>query len=64
LREIAANFGAVFYLWDELFDQDFRDNSLPTWPDTAKAMANSAYAAWACSNWSLVDTSAVLTLYK
>jgi hypothetical protein len=64
LREIAANFGAVYYLWDELFDKEFRDNLLPTWPATAKAMANSAYAAWASPNWSLIDASSVVTLYK
>ena len=64
MREIAANFGAVFYLWDELFDEEFHDNLLPTWPATARAMANSAYAAWASSNWSLIDTSSVVTLYK
>jgi hypothetical protein len=64
LREIAANFGAIYSLWDELFDQDFRDNLLPIWPESAKAMANSFYAAWASPNWSLVDASSAVTLYK
>jgi hypothetical protein len=64
LREIAANLGAIYSLWDELFDQDFRHNLLPTWPESAKAMANSFYAAWASPNWSLVDASSAVTLYK
>ncbi len=64
LREIAANFGAIYSLWDALFDEDFRDHLSPTWPETAKAMANSFYAAWASSNWSLVDASSAVTLYK
>jgi hypothetical protein len=64
LREIAANFGAIYFLWDTLFDEDFRDNLLPTWPESAKAMANSFYGTWASSNWSLVDASSAVTLYK
>jgi len=64
LREIAANFGAIYFLWDELFDQDYRHNFLPTWPQSAKAMANSFYGSWASSNWSLVDASSTITLYK
>jgi hypothetical protein len=64
VREIAANFGAIYFLWDELFDQDFRNNLLPTWPESAKAMANSFYATWASSNWSLVDASSTITLNK
>ena len=64
LREIAAHFGAISSLWDALFDQDFRDDLLPTWPQSAKALANSFYATWASSNWSLVDASSTVTLYK
>jgi hypothetical protein len=64
VREIAANFGAIYSLWDELFDQDFRDNLWPTWPESAKAMANSFYATWASPNWSLVDASSAVTLHK
>jgi hypothetical protein len=64
LREIAAHFGAISSLWDALFDQGFRDNLLPTWPESAKALANSFYGSWASSNWSLVDTSSAVTLYK
>jgi hypothetical protein len=63
LREIAASFGAIYSLWDALFDEDFRHNFLPTWPQSAKAMANSFYGSWA-SNWSLVDASSAVTLYK
>jgi hypothetical protein len=63
-REIAANFGAIYSLWDALFDEDFRDTLLPTWPESAKAMANSFYAAWASPNWSLVDASTAVALYK
>jgi hypothetical protein len=64
LREMAANFGAIYFLWEELFDEEFRDNLLPTWPESAKAMANSFYATWASPNWSLVDASSAVTLYK
>jgi hypothetical protein len=64
VREIAANFGAISSLWDALFDQDVRNNLLPTWLESAKALANSFYGAWASSNWSIVDVSSAVTLYK
>jgi hypothetical protein len=64
LGEIAAHFGSIHFLWDELFDENFRDNLLPTWPESAKALANSFYGSWASPNWSLVDASSAITLYK
>jgi hypothetical protein len=64
LREITSKFGAILFTWEELFDEDFHDEQLPTWPATASALAYSPFGIWASTDWSLVDTSSTVSLFK
>lgn len=63
LREVTANLGAVLFLLDPLFNENYRFKDLPAWPQTATALANSLHGS-AAFDWSLVDTSSSVMLPK
>jgi hypothetical protein len=63
LREVTANFGGILYAMNMLFDEAYESQSITPWPDTATAIANSAYslASW---EWSLTDSASTVWLER
>lgn len=63
LHEVSANFAAYYFWFDALFGDNPTDSKLPSWPQTATALAHSLAGASA-SSWSLTEASAVVTLER
>jgi len=63
LREVSAKLGSVLFAFDDLFDASSPRAGLPTWPQTASALASTLYSGWA-TGWSLEGVSAPVALAR